>query len=94
MKVVWTDEAAREFAAIVAHVAADNPEAARQLAARIVSAVETILPDSPKAGRPGRVAGTRELLVHRNYITAYRLSNDEIAVLTVRHAARLWPDAL
>lgn len=94
MKVVWTDEAARDLAAIVAHVAADNPEAARRLAARIVSAVETILPEAPKAGRPGRVAGTRELLVHRTYIAAYSLSTDRIAILTVRHAARLWPDAL
>lgn len=93
MKLLWTDEALREIGDIIDYIAADNPSAARALTDRIISAVETILPENPKAGRPGRVAGTRELLVHRSYIAAYSVDADRIVVLTVRHAARLWPDS-
>ena len=46
------------------------------------------------AGRPGRVEGTRELVVHPSYLVAYRISGTEVQILTVRHAARLWPDRL
>ncbi len=53
--------------------------------------VETILPNNPYAGRPGRVEGTRELVVHESYLVAYEIA-DTINILTVRHAARLWPE--
>ncbi|MCA1598486.1 MAG: type II toxin-antitoxin system RelE/ParE family toxin, partial [Chloroflexi bacterium] len=43
-------------------------------------------------GRTGRVEGTRELVVSRTpYIVAYRVRDDEVIVLAVQHAARLWP---
>jgi toxin ParE1/3/4 len=47
----------------------------------------------PHVGRPGRVAGTRELIV-RPYITAYRVGEEEIEILRVLHHARDWPKSL
>jgi plasmid stabilization system protein ParE len=61
---------------------------------RIVDHVE-LLTDEPKLGRPGRVPGTRELVVPRTpYIVAYAvLSSDSIRILGVRHGARRWPES-
>ncbi len=47
----------------------------------------------PEIGRPGRVPGTRELVVSDSpFIIPYRIRRDDIEVITVLHAARLWPD--
>lgn len=94
MRVRWTDEALEEIEAIVTYIAQDNVSAALALADGIFDSVEAILPANPHAGRPGRVDGTRELVVHASYLVAYRISTDTLEVLTVRHAARLWPDTL
>ena len=42
-------------------------------------------------GRLGRVADTRELVVHKNYVLIYDLAGDLVRVLRVLHAARQWP---
>jgi addiction module RelE/StbE family toxin len=91
MKVTWTEESQLQIEAIVTYVAKDNVSAAFTLAETIIDTVESMLPDNPKAGRPGRVDGTRELVVHRSYLVAYRVTATTVEVLTVRHAARLWP---
>jgi toxin ParE1/3/4 len=43
-------------------------------------------------GRPGRVKGTRELvIVGTPYIVAYRIKGDAVQVLRVLHGAQKWP---
>lgn len=91
MRLVWAPQAERDLFRIVEHIARDNPTAAFDLFERIVQTVEKMLPENPKSGRIGRVRGTRELVVHKNYIAAYRITETQIEVLSVRHAARLWP---
>jgi len=45
------------------------------------------------AGRAGRVAGTRELvIVGTPFIVAYRVEKKEVRVVAVLHAAQKWPD--
>lgn len=92
--VVWTMEALDDIEAIAVHVAEDDLVAAIRLVDRIVDAVDGMLPGNPRIGRPGRAQGTRELVVHRNYVVAYRITGSRIDVLTVRHAARMWPDTI
>jgi plasmid stabilization system protein ParE len=59
--------------------------------ARIVKAVAT-LPEFPQSGRPGRRAGTRELVVAKTpFVVAYRVRGDLVEILRVLHGARRWP---
>lgn len=90
MKTFWTQRALRALTNIHQHIAADNQTAADLLKDRTLEFVETKLVAHPSIGRPGRVAGTRESVVHRNYIIVYRANGDVIEILT----ARLWPDKL
>ena len=59
---------------------------------RLFELLEATLINQPTMGRPGRVTGTRELLVHRHYILAYRVRGEAIELLAFRHSARLWSD--
>ena len=39
-------------------------------------------------GRPGRVYGTRELVLHKHCVAVYRVQGDEVHVLTLFHTAQ------
>ncbi|MGO9266616.1 MAG: type II toxin-antitoxin system RelE/ParE family toxin [Candidatus Binataceae bacterium] len=49
------------------------------------------LAEHPKLYRPGRVAGTREMVVRRNYIVVYAEDVLAVTILRVLHAAQQWP---
>ena len=91
MKLIWSAESLDEIQNIASYISVDNPTAAVEMSEQIFSSVEQILPDNPHAGRPGRIDGTRELVVHTSYIVVYEINN-EIDILAVRHTARLWPE--
>lgn len=90
MKLVWTRPAATDRKEIRAYIAEDNPAAALALD-DLFSQMAGHLVRHPHMGRPGRVAGTRELVAHRNYILVYDLADDRVRVLRVLHTARQWP---
>ncbi len=95
MIIRWTGKARDGVAALHAYVAHHDRAAADRLVRRIVTLVEEQLPLHPQSGRPGRVAGTRELVVAGvPYVVAYRVKGGVIDVLGVLHTARIWPDAL
>ena len=49
----------------------------------------------PEIGRPGRIDGTRELIIQRTpYIVAYRIATKSIRILRVLHGAQMWPQEL
>ena len=62
MTVVWSPRAIGHLAAIRNHMARENPGAAARTATTLLAAVDR-LAELPNLGRPGRVAGTRELAV-------------------------------
>ena len=76
--------------AIADWISDNSPAAALALMAEIEGKVAH-LPANPKRGRPGRVEGTRELIVRPKYIVIYAETPETVTVLRVLHAARQWP---
>ncbi|WP_116087736.1 type II toxin-antitoxin system RelE/ParE family toxin [Tropicimonas sp. IMCC34011] len=86
----WKAPAVADLMAIVDYISDDNPDAALALMEEIQGKVAQ-LPAHPKRCRPGRVEGTRELVVRPNYIVVYAETAEAVTVLRVLHAAQLWP---
>ncbi len=94
MKLVWSAFALADRDGIFTHIEADNPRAAIAIDERIAAAAR-LLVDFPESGRPGRVAGTRELVITATpYIAAYTVTAKAIRILRVLHGAQRWPDEL
>jgi len=82
----------RRLADIKERIAEQNPAAATRTILRTRSAVGR-LARSPQLGRPGRVEGTRELVIARTpYIVPYRVWGDVVQVITILHSAQRRPD--
>ena len=90
MQLVWTPESVEDREAIYAFIEADNPRAALALDTLISEKAERLL-EQPGLGRPGRVPGTRELVLHPNYLLIYDQVEDRLRILRLLHAARQWP---
>lgn len=90
MSVFWTPEALADRHSIYDYIEADSPDAAVSLDERFSDEAKR-LSTYPYLGRPGRVSGTRELVVHQNYILIYNVAGAVIRVLRVLHVARHWP---
>ena len=56
-----------------------------------ITAATLRLEEFPLLGRPGRIDGTRELVVHQHYILVYEVVDDTIIILMVLHTSRQWP---
>jgi toxin ParE1/3/4 len=94
MTPVWSPEAIDDLAALRAYIEQDNPAAAQRVVGRIIENVEALLPDNPDMGRPGRVPGTRELVIPRTpFVVPYRVVGTTLQILRVYHGARRWPKA-
>jgi toxin ParE1/3/4 len=92
MKVIWSPEARQDLRDIYLYLAAENPYAARALHERIKQGVR-LLRDNPHIGRPGRVPGTKELVISGTfYILPYRIREKRLELLRVYHTAREWPE--
>jgi toxin ParE1/3/4 len=94
MQVKWLRAALQELDAEAEYIARDNPSAAARIVRTIAAAVDR-LAEHLAVGRPGRVIGTRELVVpNAPYIVPYRVRGNFVEILHVFHGARKWPKAL
>ena len=94
MTLVWSRQAVADLAKLRRYIEEHNPDAASQVASRILDAVRQ-LEDFPGIGRPGRIAGTRELVVKRMpYLVIYRISREAVHLLRIFHTRQKWPETL
>jgi toxin ParE1/3/4 len=92
MNILWSPEAIGDLVSLRAYIAEDDPAAARGVVLHIIHNVEQLLPNHPQMGRPGRVPGTRELVIPKTpFLVPYRLQRNIIQILRVHHGARRWP---
>lgn len=90
MLVEWRPQARENLQSLLGYIADRNQNAARALADDIEKATSA-LPEHPYLYRHGRVAGTRELVVHPNYLIVYRVTLSSIEVINVLHARQKYP---
>lgn len=94
MRLEWSPFALEDRDRIFDYIEQDNPRAAVVVDDRIRDQAE-VLVNFPESGRPGRIEGTRELVINRTpYIVAYRVQSDSVRILRVLHGAQLWPEKL
>jgi len=91
MRVRWLRKALRNLDEEATYIAEEDLAAARVVVERVLNAV-AMLAEQPCMGRPGRVPGTRELVVLKTrYIVPYRVRGDSVEILRVFHTSRRLP---
>ncbi len=92
MKLEWTRLALQDLRHLHEYIADDNPSAASRMVTRMQEATER-LKNHPQMGRPGRVQGTRELVIAGSpYVVVYILGDSEIQIVAIIHSAMRWSD--
>ena len=90
MKVIVRKSALRDLDDIYGWISRDSPSAAAKVVHRILTRINRLaVPNLSQIGRPGLIAGTRELL-EAPYRIVYVVNSDAdaIVVLGIVHTAR------
>jgi toxin ParE1/3/4 len=90
LQVVWTQTARLDLLEIIRYIAERSPAAARALK-NLIEAAPLSAAIDPYLYRNGRIPGTREIVVHPNYIVVYAVMTDRIDVLNVLHSRQCYP---
>ncbi|MBI2382510.1 MAG: type II toxin-antitoxin system RelE/ParE family toxin [Gammaproteobacteria bacterium] len=92
MKVFWTAEARTRLLEIQAYVAQRSPKAARQVAAGLLRRTRQ-LESAPLTGRslPEYPAEEMRELLERPYRLIYRLTSEQVEIVTVKHYRQRLP---
>lgn len=90
-RIRWLRTALKNLDDEADYIAQENPQAAKEMVQRVFDSVEC-LAEHPARGRPGRVLGTRELVITGTpYLIPYRVKGKTIEILRVFHGSRRWP---
>jgi toxin ParE1/3/4 len=93
LNVRWTATAAKGWEDAFDFLAQENLDAALRTAESVLNLAD-MLAIHPYAGRAGRVAGTRELVVSGTpFLIAYGVSTEDetVWIYAVYHGRRRWP---
>lgn len=84
-------DAALDLERIADYLFEQAPEHAPELIRTLYNTPTTLL-SFPHRGRPGKKAGTRELVLSPlPYLVVYRIIGDIIQLLRILHGAQQWP---
>jgi toxin ParE1/3/4 len=90
LNLIWRQSARSDLRAIVTYIAERNAPAAQQIKDAIEACAER-LSEHPFLYRRGRLAGTREAVVHPNYVLIYTVGAEGVEILNVVHARQQYP---
>ena len=82
----WTNRALGRLDEIAAYISKDNPIRATTFVKELRNKVDIL--KSHQLGKAGRLFGTKELVLHQNYLAAYRVKDDEVQIITILHTAQ------
>ena len=93
MKLQWLARARAARSAAIEYIAENSPRAALAQLEQIERQTDMLLLH-PEMGRPGRIEGTRELVIsHTPFIVIYRIRPraGRIEIIHLIHGAQQWP---
>ncbi len=90
MKLVWRATALTDLEGIMSYIAERSEPAAERLHSAIEACADG-LTQHPFLYRPGRAEGTREAVVHPNYILIYRVGAEAVEIVRVVHSRQQYP---
>jgi toxin ParE1/3/4 len=85
-RIIWSAEAVANLRSIFGYVSAFNAPAASRLARRLQAAADS-LAAHPERGRTA-ARGLRELAIIHPYLIRYRIRDDAVIILRIRHGAQ------
>jgi toxin ParE1/3/4 len=91
LPIEWRNSANEDLAEIMAYIKARNEQASFRLFERIEAALDHTSEHPYLYKQSERVVGTREIVVHPNYIIFYRVTPTAIEVVNVVHTKRQYP---
>jgi len=90
MKILWTQLALFDLDQAYNYISNTSPNRANDIIDRIEQSV-TLLQQFPQMGRPGKIPGTKELVIPQTpFILPYRITETTIEILAVIHGAQQW----
>jgi toxin ParE1/3/4 len=91
MQVRWTRQALLNLEHAVEYISTDSPTVANQVAQKTWNSFQ-LLREHPRIGRPGRVKGTREMVIPGlPYVVPYMEENGIVFILRILHSSMKWP---
>jgi toxin ParE1/3/4 len=86
LKLRWSKRALDRLATIAAYIARDNPLRAETFTKELRKKVDIL--KSQQLGTAWQVFGTKQYVLHPNYIAIYRVKGGEVQILTILHSAQ------
>ncbi len=90
MKVLISGPAQSDLRAAFEFLREHNPRAAFAQMDDLLATIRG-LEDLSARGRPGRIAGTRELVARTGHVIAYLLRAEAVVILRIRNGRQDWP---
>ena len=92
MNILWSPESLQDLKTLIRFINEHHGDAS--VISKYIFESVLLLSRTPHIGRPGRVAGTRELIITDTaYIIPYRVKGDNLQILRVYHSSRRWPES-